>query len=299
MRAFRFALFHQSLLRHGLTAAVFAAMLGVAPVMALSPEIEVDRLLLAAQERIEQQDFTGALGFLERVSPLKVTPPVQYYYLEGKARFETGAADAARPLLERYVEKAGRDGPYYQQSLQLLTRIEQQAQAAAQQQQKDVAAQAASSTPVAAASGEERRGDAYDSKVQSLYLGLPLSEALVTHVNGLLRTYAYLEGKIKNVERGDGLRYSVSVRGRGELMVTETRRIKTPGGAAQNQINVLPLNTFGVSPFVEYRCSKAADSCYIKNPSDGDDWIKIAYDEAGARELATALERLIKALQRG
>lgn len=291
-----------SVLRRSLAGLTLSMLMAGSSAWALAPEIEVDRLLLAAQERIEQQDFAGAIDFLERVPPLKVSAPVQYYFLAGKARFETGSATVAKPLLERYVEQAGREGEFYQPSLQLLTRIEQQAQQAAQQaaqqQQQDVIAKAGEETSVAA-SGEQRRGESYDKKVQSLYLGADLKEALVTHINGLLRTYTHIEGKIKNIERGDGLRYSVSVRDRGELMVTETRRIKSPGGTMQNQINVQPLNTFGVSPFVNYRCSKAADSCYIKNPSDGDDWIKIAFDEAGAKELATALERLIKALQRG
>lgn len=258
----------------------------------------MDRLLLAAQERIEQQDFHGAIGFLERIPPLKVAPPVQYYFLEAKARYETGNAAAAKPLLERYLENAGRDGEFYQPSLQMLTRIETQAHETLQQQQKDVVAKAGEETSVSAASGEERRGEAYDNNVKKLYLGQSLAEALVTHINGLLRTYAYLEGKIKNMDRSDGLQYSVTVRGRGELMVTETRRVKSAGGS-QNQINVLSLNTFGVNPFIEFRCTKNADSCYIKNPSDGSDWIKIAHDEKGASELALALERLIKTMQRG
>lgn len=287
-----------SLIRRPLAGLALSVMLAVSPVWALAPEIEVDRLLLAAEERIEQQDFAGALVFLERVPPLKVKAPVQYFFLAGKARVETGSAAAAKPLLEQYVERAGREGEYYQQSLQLLTRIEQQSEHAAKQQQQDVIAKAGEETSVAS-SGDQRRGEAYDQKVKSLYLGADLKDALVTHVNGLLRTYTHIEGKIKNIDRGDGIRYSVSVRDKGELMLTETRRVKAAGGTVQNQINVQPLNTFGVSPFVDYRCSKAADSCYIKNPSDGEDWIKIAFDEEGAKELATALERLIKALQRG
>ncbi len=267
---------------------------------ALAPDIEMDRLLLAAQESIGQGDYVHAIGFLERVPPLKVTPPAQYYFLEGKARFETGDMAAAKPMLERHVEMAGRNGEHYQAALQMLTRIEQQAQEHARDQQNAVATQAGIESAVSSTVSEDgRRGEAYDARVQSLYLGAPLAEALVTHINGLLRTYAHVEGKIKNLSRDDGIRYGVSVRGRGELLLTETRRIKTATGTSQNQIEVLPLNAFGVSPFVSYRCSKPADSCFIKHPVSDEDWIRVAYDERGASELAMALERLLKALQRG
>lgn len=287
-------------LRRLMTGALLSVLFWQGPVWALAPDIEMDRLLLAAEERIGQSDYAAAIGFLERIPPLKVAPPPQYYFLEGKARFETGDVAAAKPMLERYVEKAGREGEHYQAALQMLTRIEQQDQERAREQQNAVATQAGIETSVASSAGDQgRRGEAYDAKVQSLYLGVALKDALVMHINDLLRTYAYIEGKIKNLERASSTRYSVSVRGRGELVLTETRPVRLPSGVTQNQINVLPLNTFGLSPFVSYRCSEAADSCYIKHPASGDDWIKVAYDEQGAGELAMALERLIKALQRG
>lgn len=268
------------------------------PARALSPEIEVDRLLLAAREHIAQNDFAGALGFLQRVEPLKVAPPTLFYYLQGKALVETGDLINARPALERYVETAGREGEFYSPALALLTRIETSSQQAQQEKQNEAVRQArAETTPAVAA--EERKGDTYDRKVQSLYLGVPLTEALVTHINGLLRTYAYIEGKIKRTAQGEGQRYRVSVNPHGELLLTEKIPVKSAAGNPLFQINQQPLATAGVSPFVDYRCTKSADSCYLKNPSDGADWIRIANDETGAKELATALERLIRALQRG
>lgn len=268
------------------------------PAWALSPEIETDRLLLAAEERITQQDYAGALQFLTRVPALNVAPPVQYFYFDGKAHYETGSKLEAKTYLERYVEKAGREGDYYQDALTMLTAIEQADVAAVKQQEQKVMRQASEETAVSSSSGEQRHGEEYDSKVQKLYLGIPLKEALVTHINGLLRTYAYLDGKVKNADRNERLQYSLSLRGRDEMLVTETRRMMTSHGP-QNQINVLPLNAFGVSPFVDFRCSKAADSCYLKSPADATDWIRVAYDPAGARELSLAFERLLKAVQRG
>ncbi|MFZ5603357.1 MAG: hypothetical protein ACOY7J_12965 [Pseudomonadota bacterium] len=261
---------------------------------ALPAEIEADRLVLAAEEKIAQQDFDGARQYLERVAPLKVEPKPVYYYLYGQVLLNDSKLEDADAQLAQYVKKAGREGEHYEAALRLLTQIEEQLRsqaAVASTREKPADPKAAS---IEAADPE---GKAYDDRVRQRFPAASLQESLVLAANGVLRAHTYLEGKIKNPETSNREGYSVSVKAPSELLVTKTsRNVAVNNGQAE--LSVEKFNAFGVSPFVSYRCSAISDSCVLQNPVSGDDWIRIANNEAAARELATALTRLIKALQR-
>ena len=143
---------------------------------------------------------------------------------------------------------------------------------------------------------DDTAGKAYDDKVRKLYIAPTLKDSLVLHINSLLSSYEYLEGRIKNRDTSPRLEYQVSVQSPSQLSVV--RKQVDPSARGQASLSSSSLDAFGVNPFVSYRCSKATDQCVIRHPTNGADWIVIARDESAAKELSQALTRLIKALQR-
>lgn len=267
--------------------AVLVALLFPLPIMALPAEIEVDRLVLAAQEKLAAGDHAGALVFLERVPPLKVTPPATYHFLSGKSLFLSGRPAEARTALETYVEKAGRQAPAYDEALGLLTRIEEETAHAK--------AVSASVPAVPSLEADDRDGSAYDARIRSLYLGMDLRQALVAHINTLLQDHARVPGRIKADAAAAPVRYRVSLQGKGDMTV----QIVSQSGGGVSAIRPVVVNAFGISPFIEHRCSKPTDSCFILNPLDGSDWMQLAHEPAAAADVAMALQRLVRSLQRG
>lgn len=270
-----------------------ASLMFAVPVSALPPDMEADRLILAAEEKLEQQDFEAARGYLHRVSGLEVAPGAKFYYLSGLVALHYGELDQSAGQLTRYVEAAGKEGEFYQEALRSLTKIEEQqasreAVSRSQDQMKAIRDNGLG--------GQDKAGQAYDAKVQKLYGAATLQESLVLHINSLLSSYPYLEGAIKNPQRSPRVEFQVATGDAAQITVM--RREFNPTVAGQVALSSNSLDAFGVNPFVSYRCSKVSDQCVIRHPVSGADWIVIARDESTAQELATALTRLIKALQR-
>ncbi len=259
----------------------------------LPPEIEVDRLILAAKEKLADQDYPAARQYLERVSPLNVEPPAEYYLLYGQVYYESDAWEQAKSHFEKYVEMAGKEGEAYQESLKMITELEETLASRPEPQEEPTEASKAAAIQLA-----EKQGVKYDRKVADLYLDPSLTQSLVTHVNSLLKSYRYVEGKIKNTERNDYIDFKLALTKNRELVLTR-RDVSRDGGGPLSELSVSRLNAFGIDPNIEYRCSKEADSCTIKHPLNQKEWIKIAKDEEGAEEISKALTRLLKALQRG
>ncbi|MCG8315388.1 MAG: hypothetical protein MI976_19435 [Pseudomonadales bacterium] len=259
---------------------------------ALPPEIEVDRLILAAKEKLATDNFPAAREYLERVTPLKIDPPAEYYLLYGKVYYESDAWEQAKASYEKYVELAGKEADAYEESLRVITELEETLQ---DKQQSDFKSATTEPTPVTLTA---KQGEKYDKKVSQLYLNQDLEKSLVTHVNSLLKSYRFIEGKIKNTDRGDYIDFKLSL-AKGKELVLTRRDITHSLSGEKSELTVSKLNAFGIDPNVEYRCSKESDSCTIKHPLNQKEWIKISRDEQGAEEITKALTRLLKALQRG
>ena len=260
--------------------------------LALPAEIEADRLVLAAQEKIARQDFDAAKAYLEQVAPLKVEPRPVYHFLYGQVLMHQGHLKQAEDQLSQYVTKVGRNGDNYDDALRMITQIDEQLQS-----RNDVAAleagKGSKTMDIQASGGSD---DAYDARLLKLYMTHNLKDALVLQVNSLLNSYPYLKGRVKNLQTSDRDEYSVAVEKPSGLLVTRTR-VRHAVNDGQAEITVSKLNVYGVNPYLTYICSDVADSCVIKNPANDDDWIRIADDEKGAHQLVRALTRLIKVLQ--
>lgn len=268
--------------------------LPVTNALAIPADIEADRLVLAAEEKLANQDFEGARRYLTRVDALKVTPEANYYFLAGKVFFHYGEMVEAQNALSHYVESAGREAPFYQDALRLITKIEET------QASQQAVAQEHENRKRAGTSGvldvTDTEGQAYDAKVRKLYLSDSLSGSLILYINSLLKSYTYREGKIKSLDTANREEYSLALSEPAEIQVTKKQI--NPQAIDSSSISVSSLDAFGVNPFVSYRCSKAADFCEIKHPVDDTPWIKLAHDEKATADLSKALTRLVKALQR-
>jgi hypothetical protein len=272
-----------------------AAACSAGSVWALPPQIELDRLLLAADTELQAGNITTASDYLERVEPLGIAVPPQYHWLKSLVLAEQQQWPAAREHVEKYLTNAGRDAPNYQAALKLLTRVEQAQGKVSAAQTGEAAIQVASDQSVKML--ENQQAATYDRQVQSLYLGDDVTESLLTHLNGLLQAYRYLEGRVKNPERSDRVEYTLSV-SEGSILVIAQREVRHTVSGPRSALNMSYLGVFGVDPMVKYRCSSAADNCTFRHPVDGTDWLRIAYNEAGAQEISLAMTRLLQALQR-
>ena len=268
-------------------------------VWALAPDIEADRLVLAGKSKIAAKDFAAARAYLDRVEPLGIKPSNEFHWLLGQVLFHEGQYGDAKTRIEQYVENGDKTSEYYESALLMLTDIETQladnkALVATKEKTREFAKQWEEKVSLS----ESKPGDAFDAKVNALYLGKNLTASLVSHINDLLRSFVFIEGKVKNTNIADHVQYSVSVSSSGDILTTK-KDVKVGKNKAASSINVSRLNAFGVNPTVTYRCSKATDSCAVLNPVDGVSWIQVAKDDTAAKEIAKAFGRLIKSIQRG
>ncbi|PCJ45026.1 MAG: hypothetical protein COA99_05905 [Moraxellaceae bacterium] len=265
----------------------------------LAPEIEADRLVLAGKSKIEQGDFTAARAYLDRVEPLGIEPSNEFHWLLGQVLFHDGQYMEAKSRIEQYVKGGNKASEYYESALQLLTDIETQlmdreADVATKEKTEKFTKQWEETVSLS----DKKKEESYDAQVKSLYLGDNITDSLVSYINSLFQSYIFIEGKVKNTRIANHLRYSLSTTSSGDILLT-IKDVKVGKNKGATSINVDRLIAFGVNPAVQYRCSKATDSCTIIHPADGTDWVRLAKDDAGAKELAKAFGRLIKSIQRG
>jgi hypothetical protein len=239
---------------------------------------------------LDQGNALAAREYLERVESLGIQPPAVYHFYWGQVLMARSQWQEAKKQLENYVAQAGKEGEHYVQSLEMLTEIEQSI--------NKLGLATAKPTAEVLPGLENQRAAAYDKKVKNLYLDENVAQSLVTHLNSLLQTHAYIEGKVKNLERGDRIEYTLSL-GKDSTLIISERNVRQTAAGPRSALNVSYLGVFGVNPLVKFRCSKETDSCIFRHPVEGNDWIRMANDEAGAQEIAMALTRLLQILQRG
>ena len=67
-----------------------------------------------------------AAAEFEKIHSLNTKLPAEYYYYYGKHLYKTVKLKEAYKNIEKYIEKADRDGQFYRYPLQLMTAIEQE-----------------------------------------------------------------------------------------------------------------------------------------------------------------------------
>ena len=94
------------------------------PAAQLSPEIQADRFLMQAEDRIQKQDFAGAKAALDRILELEaehgLTIPEAFHFRHAEVAQRVGQHEEAIESVTRYLTVAGRNGEHYREALRLL-----------------------------------------------------------------------------------------------------------------------------------------------------------------------------------
>ena len=111
-----------------LAIAVLALFAHQGPAAQLSPEIQADRFLMQAEDRIQKQDFAGAKAALDRILELEaehgLTIPEAFHFRHAEVTLRVGQHEEAIESVTRYLTVAGRDGEHYREALRLLNAAE-------------------------------------------------------------------------------------------------------------------------------------------------------------------------------
>ena len=111
-----------------LAIAVLALFAHQGPAVQLSPEIQADRFLMQAEDRIQKQDFAGAKAALDRILELEaehgLTIPEAFHFRHAEVALRVGLHEEAIESVTRYLTVAGRDGEHYREALRLLNAAE-------------------------------------------------------------------------------------------------------------------------------------------------------------------------------
>ena len=98
----------------------------------LPPEIQVDRYLLRADRLMEAKDPKGALEVMGKIVALQkehgLTLPDEFHFKRAKVAFSAGEVQEAVDAVHTYLLKAGREGKFYREALELLDEAEQREQ---------------------------------------------------------------------------------------------------------------------------------------------------------------------------
>lgn len=97
---------------------VLLALMLSAPVWALPPQIELDRLLLQAKTALDGSDYAVAIDSLEKARALNLKLPETYYFHVGRAYAGAKKWEESRKAYEQYLEQAGAKGKFYKEALE-------------------------------------------------------------------------------------------------------------------------------------------------------------------------------------
>lgn len=246
----------------------------------LPVEHESVRLLLAVEKSISESAWDKAQVQLGDLEKLDIDLPAKYHYFKGLAQNQMGDLKEAQVSLESYVIKAGSEGDFYTQALEMITEIDS-AKKLVENMDDD------KKTPEITASG-----DSYVQSLQALFLTDDPTKALILHANSLLTSHPYTGTRVKKQTTENGVVYRLSASAL-DLVVQEKRYID-----GQPSLKVNKLNVSGIDPFIRYGCDAEEFACWILDPTDQyARWMIIDRDELVAQELAKALTKLIKAMQ--
>ncbi|KZY35931.1 MULTISPECIES: hypothetical protein [unclassified Oleiphilus] len=256
---------------------------GIVNSSGLPPEHEVERLLLALKESVENGNWEHATSQLVLMRKLDVPQPLESHYFEGLVKIRKQEFHSARQVLERYVISSGSQGQFYEQALRLITEAEEAEKSLEGSGQKN-------KTSIEMVELPQR--DGYIKSLQALYLTQDPVEALSMQINSLLNAHPYTGSRIKKNGVKEGLVYHLGVVKGGVTLQEKSYQDGAP------MLSATSLQVAGLDPFIGAGCSSLEYACWLLHPSDKHQrWIKIDYDEMVVDELRDAMTKLLQSLQ--
>ncbi|WP_417548300.1 hypothetical protein [Marinobacter segnicrescens] len=251
--------------------------------VALPPEHEIQRLMLAVEESVEGENWGQAAEYLNRLQRIEGEKPPEYLYYRGEVMARSEHYNEALSALENYVAGTGADGEHYTDALKLITRIEQErsSQSGRSDQGGD--------KPVA----EIAPAGAEASEGQGSMTGDASPGALVARLNRLFDQAGWRrDARLIREGSSPDVHYQVSVNN-GELSFRESRQED-----GRRQLSTITLPVYGISPMIQWSCENATESCWIYDPRDNSRFLRLGNDRDKADQLASTLGQLIRRLQR-
>ncbi len=264
---------------------------GMATAVELAPEYEVDRLMLSLEEHLEAKAWTEAEADIQALEALKPAKPADFHFLKARVEKQAGRYEQAREALIRYINEAGRDGKHYRDALRELNALDAMRQQTAAS--ASGSAEGGAGAPPALPAPEQAETQAWLARIQSLYLKSAPIPALVEHANALLAAAPVLPGRLRHLNRNEGVVYSVSVSERkGEILIRKSDYTRNPA-----RHDVESLSVYGVNPYLNAGCSEVSRTCWIWHPVHADQkWVEMG-PGGNIRELQRTLSELIRQLQ--
>ena len=257
--------------------------------LALEPEHEIRRLMLATEAAVQADNWAEAGEFLNRLQAMEGEKPAEYFYYRGRAMLKANHLNEARAALEAYVSQVGADGKHYQESLKLITDIEKVNRDSVRALAEG-SAQVNEPVAVIEPAGEENL-----KTLRQLYLAQTDREALTIHLNVLLDTAGWRRDKtVVRLDRPSDIQYRVTI-DNSSLNIQEIRRELDNSFVRKSSA----MAVFGVNPQPRWDCEPAVAACWVYDPRDGSRLFQLAHDQGKARETAQTLGRLIRNLQQG
>ena len=234
------------------------------------------------KESLAGGDYLVAREAMEKIDELPVSPGTDYFFYRGQLEVNAENDHEANAALVIYVNKAGREGEYYQQALRLITALEQR-----KILDSDTSARLAEAGQI---SGD---GEDYMAQLQKLYLTQSPVRALTEHINSILAENTFVPGRIRHPGLNEGLVYKVSVNSVREVVVQESDyRRTTPGHNMRRAV------VYGVDPYIANECDYDRRMCWLYHPVEKQErWITIADNKEALTELSRAMTQLIRQLQ--
>lgn len=265
--------------------AVLASLILAGPVLALAPEHETRRLMLATEEAVGSENWGDAAEYLNRLQQLEGEKPADYHFYRGRVMLQSSHLNEAQSALETYVNRTGTEGEHYQESLKLITSIEKnRAQSALAPQN------AGENEPVAVI---EPADDDRVETLRKLYLADSDVEALTVHINSLLELTGWRrDHAVVRLDRPADVEYRLGTQG-DEIQIQEIRRAEDGRILRSTE----QMSVFGINPKVEWRCEAAASTCWVYDPRDGSRLLQLASNRNRVREISETLGQLIRTVQ--
>lgn len=260
-----------------------------APALALAPEHEIRRLMLATEEAVATERWGEASEYLNRLQKMEGEKPADYFYYRGRAMLQAGHLNEARSALEAYVTRVSTDGNHYQQALKLITDIEKENRANVRALTDGSGQVREPVAVIESANGQDL------TTLRQLYLASSDQEALTIHLNAQLEMAGWRRDKtVVRLDRPADIRYRVSVN-------DDTLNIQeiTHNSDDTTVQTSLSLAVFGINPQPRWDCESAVDACWIYDPRDGSRLFQLAQSRNQVNDIALTLGRLIRNLQQG
>ena len=282
----------------------------------LTVEREAERLILAAQNALKNQQVNAADQYLIRAEALKTPLANHYHFYRGKVSYSKNDFQTAQQHLIQYTQNIQSEDPHYEETLTLLTAIEKksvQAKASALSEKPQIEWH------------RTQNAQPYIENLKSLYLTEQGKLALEMHINDLLTSYPTADKTAANKNqksRNQNIHhYKTSSDTRNynarnynarnyntrnyNIQTTEQGSIKThltinkPGSSPNKEVklNTSEISVYGLNHQIEFKCENFTQRCWIKNPINQSVWLELDNNESAAKELATAMGYLVQVMQ--